>query len=74
LNNKKKEEEAIPKGWKVKADLVGEDMPDLHDLHGKHVWKYVERDPRFGTEEMDENKPVPEGWKTAPPEERVCRR
>ena len=35
MNNKKKEEEGIPKGWK--ADLDSDDIPDLHDLHGKHV-------------------------------------
>ena len=39
--------------WKAKADLDGEDMPDLHELHGKHEWKHVEKDPRVGTEEMD---------------------
>ena len=58
-------------GWKAKADLDSDDMPDLHDLHGKHVWKRVERDPRVGAEEMEEDKPVPKGWKSSPAEERV---
>ena len=50
MENKKKEDEAVPGGWKAKAktDLDSDDMPDLHDLHGKHgkhVWKCVEKDP-----------------------------
>ena len=46
-------------------------MPDSHDLHGKHVWKRVEKDSLVGTEEMEEDKPIPEGWKTPPPKERT---
>jgi hypothetical protein len=71
MENMKQEEEAIPKGWKAKTDLDSEDMPDSHELHGKHVWKRVERDPRVGNEEMDEDKPIPEGWKTPPTKERT---
>ena len=36
-------------------------MPDLHDLHGTHVWKRVEKDPRVGTEEMDADDQMVEG-------------
>ena len=56
MENKNKEDEAMPKGWK--DDLDSEDLPSSHDLHGKHVWKHVDKDSLVGTEEMDEDKDV----------------
>jgi hypothetical protein len=54
-----------------KTDLDCEDMPDSNDLHGIHLWKYVERDPCVRTKEMEEDKPAPEGWKTPPTMKRI---
>ena len=47
--------------WKAKTDLEGEDMPYLHDLLGEQVWKYVEKDPRVGSGEMDADDQMVEG-------------
>jgi hypothetical protein len=56
----------------AKADLDGD---DLHDLHGKHVWKRVEKDSRVGAKEINEEKgkPVPEGCKPSQAEDRAGR-
>ena len=67
MENKNKEDEAMPKGWK--DDLDSEDLPSSHDLHGKHVWKRVDEDSLVGTGEIEEDHAIPEGWKTSLPEE-----
>jgi hypothetical protein len=53
----------------AKADLDSNDMPDLHVLPGKHV----EKDSLVGAEGIEKvnDKPVPEGWKPSPAEERA---
>ena len=58
---------------KAKIDLDSEDIPDLHDLHGKHVWKCVEKEPNVGSKEIEKenDKPVPEGWKPSTAEEGI---
>ena len=48
-------------GWKSKPDLDGEDMPDFNDLHGKHMWKHLEKDPHVGSEEMGADDRLVEG-------------
>ena len=32
----------------IEDDLNGEDLPDLHDLPGKQVWKHVVMEPHVG--------------------------
>jgi hypothetical protein len=57
---------------KAKANLDSNDMPDLHDLPGKQVWKHMEKDSRVGAEgiKKEKDKPV-QGWKPSPAEERA---
>jgi hypothetical protein len=48
---------------KAKINLDSIDMPDLHDLPGKQVWKCVEKDSRVEAEGIEKlkDKTVPEG-------------
>jgi hypothetical protein len=56
---------------KAKINLASNDMPDLHDLPGKQVWKRVEKNYRVGTEWIYnmKDKTIAEVWKPPPSEE-----